>query len=187
MFIPAFISAIDTPEEHDAVERMFHEHYRRMWCVAFSVLRNDSDAEDAVMSVFESIAKSPSKYICENFDEQAALLYMVVKNRAIDLYRHKDVIRRHTVMEKEIGASSDQDAEPPATLLIDEETKAAMWRAMQALDEECRTPLVLKYYYGFTNHEICDLLQINYNTVNGRIFRAKKLLKMALKKQGYIE
>lgn len=187
MMIPSFISAIETPEEHDAVVRIFCEHYKRMVSVAHSVLHNMSDAEDTTMSVFESIAKTPSKYICENFNEQSALLYMVVKNRAIDLFRRKSVESKHTVEGVDPVTIEDSEAEIPVNIVINRETKTAMRTAMQELDEDYRTPLVLKYYYHFSNQDIGEALHLNYNTVNGRLFRAKRLLQEKLREWGYIE
>jgi len=50
------------------------------------------------------------------------------------------------------------------------------------LSEEHRDILILKYYYGFSMHEVADMLKLPYDTVKSRMKRAKKLLKDELNK-----
>lgn len=52
-----------------------------------------------------------------------------------------------------------------------------------ALPEEYREPLVLQALGGFSSDEIASLLQLNVNTVNTRLFRARKLLRNHLTPQ----
>ncbi|MBZ9612914.1 sigma-70 family RNA polymerase sigma factor [Rheinheimera maricola] len=49
-----------------------------------------------------------------------------------------------------------------------------------ALPEEYREPLVLQALGGFSSDEIASQLQLNVNTVNTRLFRARKLLRNAI-------
>ena len=49
-----------------------------------------------------------------------------------------------------------------------------------ALPAEYREPLVLQALGGFNSDEIASLLQLNVNTVNTRLFRARKLLRNQL-------
>ena len=49
-----------------------------------------------------------------------------------------------------------------------------------ALHDEYREPLVLQAIGGFNSDEIANLLQLNVNTVNTRLFRARNLLRQKL-------
>ncbi|MEH8016735.1 sigma-70 family RNA polymerase sigma factor [Rheinheimera muenzenbergensis] len=53
-----------------------------------------------------------------------------------------------------------------------------------ALPAEYREPLVLQALGGFNSDEIASLLQLNVNTVNTRLFRARKLLRNHLEVLG---
>ena len=55
---------------------------------------------------------------------------------------------------------------------------------MATLPEEYREPLVLQALGGFSSDEIANLLQLNVNTVNTRLFRARKLLRDQLSQPG---
>src|SRR5690606_26413034 len=55
---------------------------------------------------------------------------------------------------------------------------------MATLPQEYREPLVLQALGGFSSDEIANLLQLNVNTVNTRLFRARKLLRDQLSQPG---
>ena len=55
---------------------------------------------------------------------------------------------------------------------------------LSRLPAEYREPLVLQALGGFSSDEIANLLQLNVNTVNTRLFRARKLLRSSLEAQG---
>ena len=57
-------------------------------------------------------------------------------------------------------------------------------RRMATLPREYREPLVLQALGGFSSDEIANLLQLNVNTVNTRLFRARNLLRNNLNLQG---
>lgn len=61
---------------------------------------------------------------------------------------------------------------------------ATVRRHMSALAEEYREPLVLQVIGGFSSDEIATMLQLNVNTVNTRLFRARNLLRDSLHRQG---
>lgn len=56
-------------------------------------------------------------------------------------------------------------------------------RHIAALAEEYREPLVLQALGGFSSDEIAQLLQLNVNTVNTRLFRARNMLRDNLNAQ----
>ncbi|WP_337841215.1 sigma-70 family RNA polymerase sigma factor [Rheinheimera sp.] len=54
---------------------------------------------------------------------------------------------------------------------------------MQSLDVQYSEPLVLQLIGGFSGDEIAQLLNLNLNTVNTRLFRARKQLRERLEPQ----
>ena len=55
---------------------------------------------------------------------------------------------------------------------------------MDALPDELREPLILRYYYGFTTPEIASLLGISLPAAYKRIERAKTALRKMLGEEG---
>ena len=55
-----------------------------------------------------------------------------------------------------------------------------LYDTIQSLDDAHRIPLMLKNVRGFTEKEIADILRLNRNPVNSRLFKGRKRLKEQL-------
>ena len=53
-----YLSMIENPEDQSLFEQIYYKYYKQMFKVAFSILGNKEDAEDAVHDVFVKIAKT---------------------------------------------------------------------------------------------------------------------------------
>jgi len=82
------------------------------------------------------------------------------------------------------GAEQDSLPETNQTSAEQDCDNSSVRQHMAALAEEYREPLVLQVLGGFSSDEIATLLQLNVNTVNTRLFRARKLLRDSLTLQG---
>jgi RNA polymerase sigma-70 factor (ECF subfamily) len=56
--------------------------------------------------------------------------------------------------------------------------------ALKLLDETFRDAVILKYYSGYSQEEIAEILEIPIGTVKSRIYRGIKALKNILEKEG---
>ncbi len=100
---------------------------------------------------------------------------IITRNRAIDIYRRQKS-EAETVTFDEAYSQTELMQNAP-TGETDEAVKLIL-----RLSEEHRDILILKYYYGFSVHEVADMLKLPYDTVKSRMKRAKKLLKDELNK-----
>ena len=57
-----YLSMLETPEERDLFEEIYTEYMQLMYKVAFRILRNESDSEDAVHQAFLSVIENFNKY-----------------------------------------------------------------------------------------------------------------------------
>lgn len=64
-----------------------------------------------------------------------------------------------------------QPAQPEEAAILAEQ-REDLWRLVQALPPRYRVPLVLRYYVGFSSHEIADLLNMREGTVRVTLHRA---------------
>ena len=56
-----YLQMIETQEDRSVFERVYHRYRNMMYTVAYDILHNESDAEDAVHAAFVSIAEKKSK------------------------------------------------------------------------------------------------------------------------------
>ena len=91
---------------------------------------------------------------------------------------------RITKPEEELRLIVDEDADVQR-IVIDNETTEIVSEAVDKLDDMYRDPIIMKYYYHMRNVDIAQVLNIDSNKVNGRIFRAKQKLKEILGTEAY--
>ncbi len=78
------------------------------------------------------------------------------------------------------------DTEPSAeeqliALDIDAERKALIYQTLQTLSARQREIIYLRYFNDLTYEQICEVMQINYQTARSQIYSALKLIRKNLK------
>ena len=134
-----------------------------MYRVAWSILRNNADCEDALQ---EAALKAWEKRgHLRNEAYFRTWITRILINACYDTQRkRRRVIPLDEVAERAAAASPD----PTLTL------------ALEALPEKLRLPLVLYYAEGMTYAEIAQAMTLPISTVRGRIHRAKEALRKEL-------
>lgn len=171
----AFLMVIEDTDIRSKLEELYIKYHKEMYFKAFQILKHTQDSQDVVQ---ESILKL-AKYIHKIDDIESyktkGLVYMIVRNYAIDIYRHK---QKHAYVPID-----DLDSEPvdDVTSLDDlmiqlcEAERLAM--KISELNIEYAEILTLKYYCEFTDLEIADLINISYENVRTRLRRSKLALR----------
>ncbi|MBR2020537.1 MAG: RNA polymerase sigma factor [Clostridia bacterium] len=187
-----FLLSIDTPEQNSKVEAIYINYYDKMVQVAYRILKNMPDSEDAAMNALMKICKDPERHIhYEDENDLKAMLYTITEHKAIDCFRKNRRSRKKTVPLDEDLAGGIFELEDPeqdlAEIAIREENKNTLVSAIEELDVMYRAPLLLKYKYDYNTAKIADYLDITASTVHVRLHRAKKLLRKKLLERGYIK
>lgn len=183
-----YLMVIDNEDDRQHFEQVYKENQLKLYYIALKMLKNPSDAENAVQDTFLRLAEKFSKYSALPSREMTALCVTIVKSRAIDMLR-----RQRNISEDELEEdlySENLDSEPENACLQKEERaelQMKMDAALKSLPEVYRVVLVLKYYFECSNSEIARLTQTRSKTVEMRLYRAKKLLKKRLLEEGWCE
>lgn len=172
-----------TPAQRELLERLYELYYEPMLKKTFHILRNKQDAEDAVQEAFYHVCLHVADFAALDSASTAAMIHTYTRNTAINHYHRK---KRHSALIL-AGKDADQSVaseEYDLALLIErKETADRIRRAVEELEPMYREVIVLKYYEHKTNSEIAELLGLSRNLVNGRMFRAKKMLRAMLESQ----
>ena len=112
------------------IERMFRQHYEKMYNLARSILSDDDESKDVVSEVFTTILADDVVLMPES---EEGFLRRSVRNRCLNLIAHKSVKERVTklllddadvILSEETDERLDQlmllieDLEPPIRQLI---------------------------------------------------------------------
>ena len=139
--------------------------------VCLSYMKNREDAEDACQEVFLKVWKTKSGFLDKS--KYTTWLYSIAKNTCLDLIR-KNARHEHS----EIPETHPDSARSPERVLLDKEFEQTVYSALEALDTDMKTVLLLREKAGMPYSGIAELLGISEGTVKSRISRAReKLLK----------
>ena len=154
------------------VEQLYIKHEKQMFSVAYAVLKNHADAEDAVQQSFAVILTKLDKLSLDEPEKARALLMLIAKNQALNIIRR----RKKTVYLEDIDEA--------APLLTSEEffslSPEDIREALSSLPEEVKHIITLRFVYGFSAEETAELTALSTDAVYRRIRQARKILKEQL-------
>lgn len=173
--INIYLSALETAQDKSEFEDLYIKYKQRMYAIAYKILHNVEDSEDAVHEAFMAIAKNFKKIKNFSCQDKERYIVIIVRNVSIDIYRKNK-------KDSEYLAELD-DNQPPVNVNFFENIDYQ--KLLQTISE---LPLIYKdilfmhYVNHYTNNEISKMLDISVDNVWKRIERAKKLLKEKLEK-----
>jgi len=156
-------------ERDERFEEMVARQARFMFQVAFGLLRNRQDAEDAVQEAFLKLYRGEAWLRMEN---EKGFLARTVWRVALD-HLPKAVERMTDVAEMQLAASGGS----PEQSVVDEDERAVLRRLIDGLPEELRQPLVLSSVEEMTSREVAEAMGIPEGTVRTRVMRARTELR----------
>jgi RNA polymerase sigma-70 factor (ECF subfamily) len=146
---------------------------RFVFRVAYAVLLNSYDAEDAVQETFLKLYRNGG---WKQADNERAFLARVAWRTAVDLKRRLPPPST-VLLPREEPASSRSDPEETAAKA---DEQARVHAIIDSLAEELRLPLVLSAFEELNSPEIGKILDIPEGTVRTRLQRARQMLRAKL-------
>ena len=102
-----YLSLIDSDDDKNKFEQLYLTYRQDMYKIAYSILKNNADAEDAVHQAFLSIANNFEKILEIPRQEIKAYIVIIIRNTAINLYNENKRNAEHTVELNENDVSVD--------------------------------------------------------------------------------
>jgi RNA polymerase sigma-70 factor (ECF subfamily) len=164
------------------LERAVREHARLVYRVAYSILRNHHDAEDAAQETFVRALRHMTRL--GEIDDVRAWLARIAWRVAVD---RRPRSSRVTLGDWEQSTGELRSSEAPADQVVLGAQLHALLEAMIAsLPGKLRDPLVLSTLEEFSPGDVARLLGISEAAVRSRIFRARQILreKLAVRLEG---
>jgi RNA polymerase sigma-70 factor (ECF subfamily) len=151
-----------------AFERLYDTHAARLKSIAFHILGNRQDAEDAVQEAFVRVYRG-----IHGFQGESGIgtwLCRILINVSYDVARR----RKREADPEEHGL--EMRASPPGQLAL----KVAIETALQRIHPKHRMVFLLFEVEGLRHSEIATILEIPEGTSKAWLFEAKKELKRML-------
>jgi RNA polymerase sigma-70 factor, ECF subfamily len=162
----------DAVRRDERFEEMVGRQARFLFQVAFGLLRNRQDAEDAVQEAFLKLYRGEAWLRMQN---EKGFLARTVWRVALD-HLPKAGERTSDVAEMQLAAVGEAGASPEQNV-VDEHERALLRRLIDGLPEELRQPLVLSSVEEMTSREVAEAMGIPEGTVRTRVMRARTELR----------
>ena len=192
--VPATPSVSDEEDSRDmgrlmagqnaALNDLMNRHAERLFQYLVRSLENEDDAADLAQETFVRIYQNLAK-----FDERkkfSTWLYAIASNLVRDRYRWR---KRHPKVSLDatneatgndfVESLAEESPLPSETVQV-RERAAAVRRAVAALPDQLRIPLILSEYEEKSHAEIGEILRCSAKAVELRIYRARQQLRTAL-------
>ncbi len=137
--------------------------------VAYAVLRNAHDAEDAVQEAFLKLYRNRS---WESMDNERAFLARTVWRIAVDRLPNRS--------KDQPDSNTHSTGLNPEEAVIGADLNATVHRLIDSLPEELRQPLALSTVEDLNSRQIAEVIGIPEGTVRTRLMRAREILKTKL-------
>jgi RNA polymerase sigma-70 factor (ECF subfamily) len=166
---------------------LFRRHRDRLWAVALRTMGDPEDAADALQDAMVSAFRR-----AESYRGDAAVttwLHRIVVNACLDRLRRSKVraadslpddleeyAGRGSLATSTTGNPTTRETADPAELVLDEEQRSAVLRALDALSPDQKAALVLVDMQGYSVEEAAAILECPPGTVKSRCSRGRARL-----------
>lgn len=179
----AYFLMIETPEEQEKFEKFYLVYRQRMYQIAFSILRNKQDAEEAVQDSFLSILSCLDKLNEEECHKTWNYIVTIVKNNCFNKHKKKKRflnISYEDYMKENEGTDGAMDL---ADQIIQKEQITLIAELIQQLSYPYKEVLYLQYYNNMNGKEIANILDKSPENIRQISKRAKKKLEQLFRER----
>jgi RNA polymerase sigma-70 factor (ECF subfamily) len=176
-------SAKSTMSEKVAVEAnaiedlgaLFREQYRSVFGIAYRITGSASDAEDVLQTIFLRLTKNDPKGRLTSHPQ--GYLYRAAVNASLDLLRHRKRANAVSLDVIDLDKSPQHSGGTPEEHLENRELRELLRQAVAKLEGRASVAFTLRYFEGFDNARIAEILGTSQLVVGVTLHRARARLR----------
>lgn len=153
------------------VEQYFHNHYEGLHRYAFTILKDNDNAKDAVQAVFLKLWEKR-----DTLDEEQSVksyLYTAVYHYCLNIKRHDKVRARYE-------SENDSAVHDTGNKLISKEINRQIMDHIAALSPQCQLIFTKSRFEGMKYADIAAEMGLSIKTVEAQMGKALKILRAKL-------
>ena len=159
-----------------AFDKLVDRYEGPLFSAAYRITGSVEDAMDATQSAFVNAYEK-----LHTFDPTYRFfswIYRIAVNQSLNLVGRR---KGQTELEEDTAT----EGRGPAEIFESTEASGQLKQALDELEPNYRTVIVLKHLEGFSYREIGELLEIPEKTVKSRLFTARQRLRAILTERGF--
>jgi RNA polymerase sigma-70 factor (ECF subfamily) len=165
--------------DQQALKEIFDKYHKKVYSIAYGVVRQREEALDVVQDVFIKLFRS-----IKNFKGRShfyTYLYRMVMNTAID-HKRKAGKQFMSSLDEEGSIQPSDDAEKgPEKVLLQKELEERVKLAMDKLPAEQKAALIFRDVEGLSYQEMAEAMGCSIGTVMSRLHYGRKRMQESLK------
>ena len=162
--------------EQSALEELIRRHQRRLYHLAYRLLKDSQEAEDAVQEVFLKAYEFAGRF--QPISTVKAWLNRITANNCLNRLRQRVPVDS---LDNDSGYFPLSSSEAtPLEALEGLDLSRRLEGFLAALPENQRRALILKRFGDLSYQEIAEVMDITPGAVDGLIKRARQFLRKAL-------
>lgn len=166
------IQLVQAGQGQEAFERLVPAYRRRVFGLAFSILRDRAAAEDLAQEVFVKLWQALPRY--DGRAQLSTWIYAITRNAAVSALR----ARRRSVSMSDAAVLAE--VEGAVAIPAEDPVDAGLLRQVEALPEKQRQAVILYYMDERPVDEVAEMMGLPVNTVKTHLHRARASLAIAL-------
>jgi RNA polymerase sigma-70 factor (ECF subfamily) len=160
---------------HDAFRLLVERHMRQAYDVAFGILGNHHDADDATQEAFVKAYRSISSF--RSASSFGTWLYRIVTNESLNRVKRSKRKQRNEVQLEH--AENETVSYQMSSMTIDD-TQRYLERALHELPTLQRAVVMLRHLNGLSTHQVSRILECSEGTVKTHLHRGLKKMRERL-------
>ena len=177
-----YVAAYRATGDLSVLGELYERHMELVYAVCYNYLRDEDEAKDAVMHLFEQLVTDLRRHDVQQFQ---SWLHSVARNHCLMQLRKKQA---HP-MAALLTSDSDEDSPDVLTVLTDEpddlnleEDLSRMEACLQTLPAEQRTCLTLFYLEQKSYTDVARLTGFDFKQVKSYLQNGRRNLKLCMSK-----
>lgn len=185
-FVEARLAKLARNGDRNAFAELVELYKDKIFHLAYRMLNNKQEAEDAVQETFLRVYTNLHRY--DEYQKFSTWIFRIGTNLCIDkLRRRKQTYSLDAEMTDGEGndyyAMLPSDEDTPEKQLIVSETQAQIHRAIETLPEKYKSVVILRYLQDMSLQEISDVLDMPVTTIKTRVHRGREYLRKKLEQE----
>jgi len=159
-------------KDKKAFGALYKHYHKYIHAYVVSHIKDEKIAEDIVSLVFQKALKGIDNFKWEGISF-SAWLYRIARNTLIDHYRQES--KKNAVSIDTLSLATKDKT--PHEVYVEEEFYQSMSLLLKDLKKRESTIIYMKFFEGYTNKTIAEILQITETNVGTILHRAIKKLR----------
>ena len=167
--IDTALALLETDEQRNELSELYMQNIKKFYSIAYSILHNREDAEDAIQEAFLTVAKNPDAFFAVEQGKRVSYMNVIIRNTSFRIWKQRIKIEDKQVDLEETIVDSNISADE---ILVSKCDCEKIYRFINTFSENTKTALYLRIHLKMKYSDIASQMNISEQAAKKRVTRA---------------